>query len=102
VDPLQRSRRRGVLEKLEGAFEGSAFRATDLSQGLARFEIDDHEARIFLAKGFALDLDTSCFPAERCAPTRFAGMPVILRCTQPCTFELILASSYGDYLILWL
>jgi sarcosine oxidase subunit gamma len=91
-----------LLQQLEGAFEGSAFRATDLSQGLAHFEIDDPEARDLLAKGCALDLDPLRFPPGCCAPTRFASMPIILRCTQPSAFELILASSYRDYLILWL
>jgi sarcosine oxidase subunit gamma len=91
-----------LLKQFEGAFEGSAFRATDLSQGMAHFEIDDPEARVLLAKGCALDLDPTRFSPGRCARTRFAGVPVILRCTQPATFELILASSYRDYLILWL
>ena len=64
--------------------------------------LDDPEARVLLAKGCALDLDRSRFPPGRCARTRFAGMPIILSRTQPSTFELILASSYGDYLFLWL
>jgi sarcosine oxidase subunit gamma len=89
-----------LLKQLEGAFEGSAFRATDLTRGLARFEIDDPEARILLANGCALDLDPSRFPPGRCARTRFAGTPVILRCTQLSSFELMLSSSYRDYLIL--
>jgi len=91
-----------LKRQLEEVFDGSAFRATDLSQGLARFEIGGPEARILLAKGCALDLDAPRFPPGRCARTRLAGMPVILRCNQPSTFELILASSYRDYLISWL
>jgi sarcosine oxidase subunit gamma len=91
-----------LLEKLQNAFDGSAFRATDLSQALARFEIDEPQARVLLVKGCALDLDPPRCPPRRCARTRFAGTPIILRCTQPSTFELILASSYLDYLILWL
>ena len=91
-----------LLQQLEEAFEGTAFRATNVSSALARIRIDAPDVRVHLSKGCALDLHPSRFPAGRCARTRFAGMPVILRCTHASTFECIVASSYGDYLISWL
>jgi hypothetical protein len=38
----------------------------------------------------------------RSARTRFAGMPVIVRCTRPSTFQCIVTASYCDYLASWL
>lgn len=91
-----------LLQRLEEAFEGSAFRATNVSQALARIEIAGPEARTLLAKGCALDLHPSRFAPGRCARTRFAGMPVIVHCTQPSTFECIVTLSYAEYFLSWL
>jgi sarcosine oxidase subunit gamma len=91
-----------LLQQLAEAFEGSAFRATNVSSALARIEIEGPEARVLLSKGCALDLHPPCFPPGRCARTRLAGMPVIVRCTRASTFECIIASSYRDYLVSWL
>jgi sarcosine oxidase subunit gamma len=91
-----------LLQQLDEAFMGSPFRATNVSQALARIEIDGPDARVLLAKGCSLDLYPSCFPPGRCARTRFAGMPIIVRCIQQFTFECIVTSSYADYLRSWL
>jgi sarcosine oxidase subunit gamma len=91
-----------LLQRLGEAFEGSAFRATNMSQALARIEIDGPNARVLLSKGCALDLHPPRFLPGRCARTRFAGMPVIVCCTQPSTFECIVTLSYSEYLISWL
>jgi sarcosine oxidase subunit gamma len=91
-----------LLRRLDEAFEGSVFRATNASQALARIEIDGPEARELLAKGCALDLHPSRFPPGCCARTRVAGMPVIVWCTQSSTFECIVTMSYAEYLISWL
>jgi sarcosine oxidase, subunit gamma len=91
-----------LLDWFEEAFEGSAFRATNVSQALARIKIDGPAARLLLAKGCSLDLHPPRFAPGRCTRTRLAGMPVIVRCTQPSTFECIVTSSYGDYLLSWL
>jgi len=92
----------GLLHGLEEAFEESAFRATNVSQALTRFAIEGPDARVLLSKGTALDLDPTCFPPGRCARTRFADLPLILRCTRIAAFELIVASSYHEHLISWL
>ena len=91
-----------LVHRLDEAFEGSEFRATDVSQALARIEIDGPDARVLLSKGCSLDLHPSRFPPGRCARTRFAGMPVIVRCMKESTFECVVTSSYADYLRSWL
>ena len=91
-----------LLQRLDEALVGSPFRATNVSQALSRFEIDGPEARVLLAKGCSLDLHPSHFPPCRCARTRFAGMPMIVRCIRQFTFECIVTSSYADYLRSWL
>jgi sarcosine oxidase subunit gamma len=91
-----------LLQQLAQAFRGSTFRASDVSQALTRIEIDDPEARMLLSKGCALDMHPSRFPPGRCARTRFAGMPAIVRCARELTFECIVATSFRDYLFSWL
>lgn len=90
------------LQRLDVAFQGSAFRATNMSQALVRIEIDGSEVRDLLAKGCALDLHPSRFAPGRSARTRFAGVPVIIRCTGVSRFECIVTLSYADYLLGWL
>jgi sarcosine oxidase subunit gamma len=91
-----------LLQQLNNALEASAFRATDVSQALVRILLEGPAMRTLLAKGCALDLHPSCFPLGRSARTRLAGIPVIVRCTQPTTFECIVTRSYAEYLLLWL
>jgi sarcosine oxidase subunit gamma len=90
------------LQPLATAFEGSTFRATDVSQALQRVEIDGREVRELLAKGCSIDLHPSRFPPGRSVRTRFTGMPVIIRCTGASTFECLVTLSYSDYLLTWL
>jgi sarcosine oxidase, subunit gamma len=92
----------GLLHGLGEAFEGSSFRATNVSAALSWLAIEDPDARVLLNKGTALDLDPTCFPPGRCARTRFADIPLIVRCMRVSAFELIVASSYHEYLIAWL
>jgi len=84
------------------AFDGSAFRATNVSDALARIEINGPEVRNLLAKGCSLDLHPPRFAPGRCARTRFAGMPVIVCCRGASKFECIVTISYVDYLLSWL
>ena len=90
------------LERIDAAFEGSIFRATDISQALTRVLISGPEVRDLLAKGCSLDLHPPLFPAGRVARTRFAGMAVIVCCTGTAAFELIVTRSYSEYLLSWL
>jgi sarcosine oxidase subunit gamma len=89
------------LRQLDGAFDESPFRSTDVSQALVRIEIGGTEVRELLAKGCALDLHPSKFAPGQTARTRFAGMPVIVHCTAASKFECIVTRSYADYLLAW-
>jgi sarcosine oxidase, subunit gamma len=89
------------LQRLDVACKDSSFRVTNVSQALARIEIEGPEARNLLAKGCALDLRPSRFAPGRSARTRFAGMPVIVQCRGVSKFECIVTRSYADYLLSW-
>jgi sarcosine oxidase subunit gamma len=91
-----------LSQQLDEALAGSAFRATNLSQALARISIEGPDARALLAKGCALDLHLPRFPPGRCARTRFAGMPVVVRCMRDSAFECIVTKSYAEYFQSWL
>jgi sarcosine oxidase subunit gamma len=91
-----------LLERLRKAFDCSAYRATNMSSALRRSQIEGTHARALLSKGCGLDVDPRTFPPGRCARTRLAGMPVIVRCTEESTFQCIVAASYVDYLDSWL
>jgi sarcosine oxidase subunit gamma len=90
------------LERINAAFQGSTFRATDVSQALTRIQIGGPEVRDLLAKGCSLDLHPPLFPPGHAARTRFAGMPVVVCCTGTSAFELIVTRSYTNYLLSWL
>ena len=90
------------LHQLGAAFLGSTFRATNISQALIRLQIEGPEVRDLLEKGCSLDLYPPLFPPGRAARTRFAGMPVIVRCTGASNFELVVTQSYADFLSSWL
>ena len=90
------------LDRIAAAFDGSAFRATNVSDALARIEVDEAEVRDLLAKGCSLDLHPPLFPPGRAARTRLAGMPVVVHCTGTSTFECIVTLSYASFLVSWL
>src|SRR5713101_1903053 len=48
-----------LLQGLAQAFEGSTFRATNVSQALARVAIEGPDADVLLSKGSSLDLHPS-------------------------------------------
>jgi sarcosine oxidase subunit gamma len=87
---------------LNEGFQGSAFRRTNVSSALSRIEIGGPNVQSLLSKGCSLDLHPQMFSPERSARTRFAGMPVVLHCTQPTTFECIVSLSLRDYFLSWL
>jgi heterotetrameric sarcosine oxidase gamma subunit len=91
-----------LREWLVVACRGSAFRATELSHAFVRVHIEGPESRVLLAKGSMLDLHPSRFLPGSCARTRFAAMPVIMRCIQESAFDCIVALSYLDYFLSWI
>lgn len=89
-------------ERLSEAFVGSSFRATDVSSAFVRMKVEGSDARALLSKACSMDVSATTFPVGRSVRARFVGMPVIVRCREPSTFELISARSYRDYLVAWL
>ena len=90
------------LDRPAAAFATDPFRATNVSDALARIEIEGPEVRDLLSKGCSLDLHPPLFPVGRSARTRLAGTPVIVRSTGTFTVELIITQSYANYLMAWL
>lgn len=91
-----------LLRILHDGFRGSAFRATNVSSALSRIRIGGPNSRTLLSKGCSLDLNLQMFPPQRSARTRLADMPVVIRCTEPMTFECIASSSLLDHLLAWI
>jgi sarcosine oxidase subunit gamma len=90
-----------LMRLLQAAFQATSFRATDLSSALVRIQLESPEAATLLSQGCSLDLHPEVFSPGRSARTRFAGMPVLIRCTRPDSFECIVSHSYRDYLLAW-
>jgi sarcosine oxidase subunit gamma len=91
-----------LLQKLSASFAASPFRFVDVSSSLSRIELEGPHARTLLSKSCALDVHPDVFRPGRSARTRFAGMPVIVWCQTPSQFQLIVTSSYSEYLVDWL
>jgi sarcosine oxidase subunit gamma len=84
---------------LAEGLQGSSCRATTLSSGLVRIEVEGSNVRELLAKGCGLDLRPESFGPNRCARTRFAEMPVVLAHIRDDAFWCIVSASYADYLL---
>ncbi len=91
-----------LTRTFEAAFAATNFRATTISSSLKRVRIDEPYARDLLSKGCGLDLHDSVFGVGQSARARLAGMPVIVRRVEPDAIELIVSSSYHEYLLAWL
>jgi sarcosine oxidase subunit gamma len=90
-----------LMGGLQKAFQPTSFRATDLSSALRRIRLEGPDAAPLLSKACALDLHPDVFTPGQSARTRFAGMPVVIRCTRPAAYECIVSLSYCDYLLAW-
>ena len=93
---------RDLCKNLDKALLETPLRATDISAGYARVEFEGLDVREFLLKGCSLDLHPSRFPPARCARTRFAGVPTVLRCHGSSKFEGIVPASYQEYVLTWI
>ena len=92
-----------LVAALQRGFHGSSFRATDLSHALGRVRIAGDGARLLLSRVSALDVRSSSELIPGCAPsTLVAGLPAVVRCLSPTSFELIVSSSYVEFLMAWL
>jgi heterotetrameric sarcosine oxidase gamma subunit len=87
---------------IQAALTGSSLRATDVSQSFVRVGFDGADVCEFLLGGCSLDLHADRFRAGRCVRTRFAGVPIVLRCLDSLRFEGIVAASYQQYVVAWI
>jgi heterotetrameric sarcosine oxidase gamma subunit len=75
----------------------------DMTDGLAGLSIQGSAARDMLSQGCGLDFHPDVFPADSCARTRFAQIPVVIqRLAESNRFELYCGRSYLQYLRAWL
>lgn len=88
--------------KLRAALMGSPLRATDISRGLTRVGIEGPRVRDLLLEGCSIDLYPDHLSTQRCVRTRFAGVPTVVRYRDAATSELLVATSYREYLLAWI
>jgi len=91
-----------LMDVLGRGFHGTSFRATDLSAGLVQIQVSGPHARLLLSKGTGVDLHPNSFAPGQCVRTRFAGMPVVIRCVDADVFRCMVTASHQQYLWDWL
>jgi sarcosine oxidase subunit gamma len=91
-----------LLELLSKLFHDSPYRASDISVGLSRVQIQGLRVRELLAKACSVDVHPEAFPPGRSTRMRFASVPVVVRCIAKLSFECLVARSYAEYLVDWL
>jgi sarcosine oxidase subunit gamma len=94
---------RELSETLRRHGGGEGIAVVDLSCAVKVLALQGSLARDVLAKGCALDLHPSRFPAAHCTRTRLAQLAVIVDCIDPSPrFDLYVGRSYLKYLSAWL
>lgn len=91
-----------LIQALVATFQGSAYRATDVSSALTRVKLEGPGARSVLAKACSVNVIAESFSVGASTRTRFAGVPVVLCHARAAVFECIVAQSFRDYLLRWL
>ena len=93
----------GLVEQLDNALAGEHAAVNDVSGGTVALRISGERVRDLLAKGCTLDLHPSVFMVGDCAQSGLAKAGVLLGLidNRP-TFELVVRSSFSDYVIRWL
>lgn len=77
-------------------------RTVDVSHAWQPIAIVGPEARALLERGIELDLTPGHLAPGRGVPTLCARVPVLLRAEAAGGFTLFVATSYADWLMLWL
>lgn len=88
----------GVL----GAIAALGCRAVDVSHAWQPIAIGGPAARSLLERGIDLDLAPDHLPPGHGVATLCARVPVLLRAEAAGGYTLFLATSYADWLMLWL
>ena len=92
-----------LLERLNNALSGVHAAVNDVSGGTVAMRVSGAGVRDLLAKGCTLDFHPSVFSVGSCAQSGLAKAGVLLGLTHDTpTFELVVRSSFADYVIRWL
>lgn len=92
-----------LRERIEPDLAKHGLALVDLTDAIVALDVQGCVVREVLAKGCGLDLHPRSFPAEWCARTRFAQIPLLIECLDnPPRFELHMARSYLHYLHAWI
>jgi heterotetrameric sarcosine oxidase gamma subunit len=92
----------GELDRLLREAVDHVAAVTDQSHARCVFRIAGPQARALLAKGCALDLDPSAFPAGQCAQTMIGAVGALLHPLDGTpTFDLYLPRSYAASFCEW-
>ena len=92
-----------LLERLNNALSGVHAAVNDVSGGTVAMRVSGSGVRDLLAKGCTLDLHPSVFSVGSCAQSGLAKAGVLLGFADDMpTFELVVRSSFSDYVVRWL
>ena len=87
----------GLRERLPGRCS-----LVDVSGGYVRFILAGRRARTVLQQASPHDFHPSVFAPGRCAQTVFAKATALVIATAEDSFELLVRTSYADYIRRWL
>jgi sarcosine oxidase subunit gamma len=91
-----------LVADLEDALQGLSAAVNDLSGGLVLLRLHGAIARDVLAAGCPLDLRAEAFPPGSCAQSALAKAGVLLSPADEASFDIVVRSSFADYLVNWL
>ncbi|MEO8345633.1 MAG: sarcosine oxidase subunit gamma family protein [Betaproteobacteria bacterium] len=92
-----------VARDLRTALSGCIAAVTEVSGGQTVIALGGKSVRDLLAKGCPLDLHPRAFDVGRCAQSRLAKAPILIRQVDTIpSFEIIVRRSFASYLWCWL
>ena len=96
-------RRAEIEQALRTALAGVRCAVTDVTGGQTVIVLGGDAARDVIAKGCPLDLHPREFDVGRCAQSRLAKAPILIRqLDREPTYEIVVRRSFADYLWTWL
>jgi sarcosine oxidase subunit gamma len=105
LTPERRILQAGDAAAMAGSLDAVAAqggRGVDVSHAWQPIAIDGPAARSLLERGIDLDLAPDHFPPGHGVATLCARVPVLLRAEAGGGYTLLVATSYADWLMLWL
>ena len=95
----------GAEEALEADLRAvlvERFAVTDVSGAWRSFSLAGHGAVNVLRQSGPCDFHPRAFPPGRCVQTTFAKATALVACHGEDDFEVMVRTSYGDYVARWL